>query len=88
MQQLDISFWTEVRITNKAAIQALPLYLSSEHPIIGVFDADLFIEDLNEKRLRHCSHILVSSMLCWACVGHLVRLQLLPFASTLPAARL
>ena len=56
-------------ITDNAAIQAILLYLSSEHPIIGAFDADLFVEDLISKRLRYCSHLLVSSMLCWACVS-------------------
>lgn len=77
LKELDISFWTEVGITNDAAVQAILLYLSSEHPIIGVFDADIWIEGLTAKNLRHCSHFLVSSMLCWACVSHSFKVTLL-----------
>ncbi|KAG6016425.1 hypothetical protein E4U43_003667 [Claviceps pusilla] len=48
---LEIKFWTSVPIPNTLAASAISFYLESDHPIFGIFDADLFLTDLVEKRL-------------------------------------
>jgi hypothetical protein len=40
-----------------------------DHPIAGLFDTDLFIEDLRSGTKRFCSSLLVVSILAWACVN-------------------
>ena len=44
------------------------LYLASEHPLTGFFDADLFVEDLIAKRKQFCSRFMVSCLLYLAAV--------------------
>lgn len=69
LRSLDISFWTDVPISNEAAKRILSSYLSTEHPVVGFFDADLFVEDLIAQRDRYCSPVLVSGLFFWACVS-------------------
>ncbi|PWI64680.1 hypothetical protein PCL_08689 [Purpureocillium lilacinum] len=66
---LDISCWTALAITNELAAALLSLYLETDHPTLGFFDADLFLTDLIERRVRYCSPLLVSAVLSWACPG-------------------
>lgn len=69
---LEIKFWTSVPIPNTLAASAISFYLESDHPIFGIFDADLFLTDLVKKRLEHCSPFLVSAVLSYACVSGFV----------------
>lgn len=71
---LNMSMWTTVPIPNDLAAAAISLYLQTDHPLLGFFDADIFLEDLVEGRSRYCSPLLVSSLLFWALVSHLLRL--------------
>ncbi|KAK1756403.1 hypothetical protein QBC47DRAFT_379891 [Echria macrotheca] len=64
---LDIHRWTNVPISNSFAAEVLSFYFETEHPIVGVFDPDLFLGDLIGYRTRFCSPLLVSSLLAWAC---------------------
>jgi hypothetical protein len=68
LRALDIKLWTAVTVSNEFAIGALRLFLEIDQPFLGIFDVDLFIEDLVEPRARFCSRLLVNSLLCWACV--------------------
>ncbi|EXJ68129.1 uncharacterized protein A1O5_08744 [Cladophialophora psammophila CBS 110553] len=43
---LSIEFWTNVSISNEFAAGAISLYLETDHPFLGLFDADLFIDSL------------------------------------------
>ncbi|KAG6004552.1 hypothetical protein E4U21_000936 [Claviceps maximensis] len=70
LRNLKIKSWTDVAIPDKLAASAISLYLESEHPIIGAFDADLFVADLVEQRKEHCSHFLVSAVLFYACQAY------------------
>jgi hypothetical protein len=74
LTMLDMSMWTTVPIPNDLAAAAISLYLQTDHPLLGFFDADIFIEDLVEGRSRYCSPLLVSSLLFWALVCHLLKL--------------
>ncbi|KAG5933156.1 hypothetical protein E4U53_001076, partial [Claviceps sorghi] len=70
LANLEIKFWTSVAIPNSLAASAISLYLESDHQMLGVFDADLFLTDLVEQRLEHCSPFLVSAVLCYACQAY------------------
>jgi hypothetical protein len=69
--QVDISFWTDLPIPNDFAIRVIALYLNNDFPVLPLFDADLFLQDLSQKRPYFCSRLLVSALLAWACVGTL-----------------
>lgn len=69
LQNLDITHWTDVPISSKQAAAAISLYLESEHPVIAMFDAQLFIGDLVYKRTDYCSPFLVNALLSYAIVG-------------------
>ena len=69
LSQLNIGFWTNVEVTNHVAASAISLYLETDHPMCGFFNANLFIRDLVQLNLEHCSAFLVSSLLAFACVS-------------------
>lgn len=69
LAQLDIRYWTRVPISNQDAAKVISLYLQNDQPILGLFDADLFLSDLIAKKFEFCSPFLVSSLLAWACVS-------------------
>ncbi|KFA46182.1 hypothetical protein S40293_03792 [Stachybotrys chartarum IBT 40293] len=67
LADLDISFWTDIKMDNTLAAEVITIYLRTDHPILGVFDPYLFIQDLVEKRQRYCSRFLVSAVLYLGC---------------------
>lgn len=69
LQHVDISFWTDVPIDNEAAIHAISLYLNDDQPVVGLLDANLFLDDLVAQRPRFCSRFLVNGLLYWATVS-------------------
>ena len=69
LNQLEIGLWTAVPLSNELAAAIISFYLEVDHPLLGYFDADLFLTDLIDHRLRFCSPLLVSSFLFYACVG-------------------
>ncbi|OAQ60883.2 fungal zn(2)-Cys(6) binuclear cluster domain-containing protein [Pochonia chlamydosporia 170] len=70
LANLRIIQWTSVPVTDEFAAGAISLFLKTDHPILGIFDAELFIRDLIEPRLRFCSPLLVNSLLYWACQAY------------------
>ena len=71
LAQLDISTWTTVQIPNDLAASAISLYLQTDHPVLGFFDADVFLDDLVAGRSRFCSKLLVNCLLFWAMVSNI-----------------
>ncbi|KAH8893966.1 hypothetical protein GQ53DRAFT_644312 [Thozetella sp. PMI_491] len=67
---IDMTQWTTVAVTNAFAARAISLYLETDHPLLGLFDADLFLEDLVNGKLNFCSPLLVNALLCWACQAY------------------
>ncbi|KAJ3457933.1 hypothetical protein MRS44_012042 [Fusarium solani] len=67
LAELDMSFWTTVPIPNDLAAKVLALYLETDHPLLGTFDPDLFLDDLVNRRSRYCSGVLVSALMYWGC---------------------
>ncbi|KAJ3942151.1 uncharacterized protein N0V96_007645 [Colletotrichum fioriniae] len=69
LKDLNIAFWTVVPISNQDAAEVISLYLETDHPILGLFDADLFLNDLVNGEVRYCSSLLVNALLAFACVS-------------------
>jgi hypothetical protein len=71
LEHLDIKFWTTVSVTTQFAASAISIYLVTDHPVFGLFDAELFITDLVECKLNYCCPFLVSSLLAFASVSRI-----------------
>lgn len=71
LRKLKIDFWTTVAVTDGVAANAIALYLENDHPVLGLFDAELFLGDLTELRQDFCSSFLVTALLAFACVRNL-----------------
>lgn len=69
LARLKIAFWTSVGATDEYAARAISLYLQTDYPVFGLFDADLFIRDLVEFNFDYCSAFMVSSLLAFASVS-------------------
>lgn len=69
LSQVDFRIWTDVHIDDGLAAGALSYYLETDHPIHGLFDADLFLGDLSSGELNFCSPMLVNAILAWCCVS-------------------
>ena len=69
LHQLVISRWTKVAVTDEFAAEVISLYLETDHPLLGLFDADLFLDNLVSGELNFCSPLLVNALLCWSCVS-------------------
>lgn len=69
LHQLRMGYWTRVPISDELAARVISSYLVREHPMLGLFDADLFITDLVERRLRFCTPFLLSALMFYACVS-------------------
>lgn len=70
LKLVDIRRWTSVPVNNHFAAGAMSLYLSNDHPILGLFDADLFLDDLTTGNTRFCSRLLVNALFCCACQSY------------------
>ena len=68
LEKLHATFWTGVPIENAHAARLISHYLEIDHPLLGFFEADLFVRDLVDQRNEFCSPLLVSAVLFWACV--------------------
>jgi hypothetical protein len=69
LRGLAISSWTKVPISDTYAANVISLYLTKDHPIVGFFDSDLFLQDLTDGNANFCSPLMVSAVLYWACVS-------------------
>lgn len=69
LQYLDIRYWTTVPIPNMYAASVISLYMTTDHPTVALFDAELFIRDLVGRGHRFCSSLLVNAVLCYQIVG-------------------
>lgn len=70
LHQLEIGYWTRVPISNELAAGAISMFLETNHPVLGFFDADVFLNDLIDHKLQFCSAFLVHALLSYACVSN------------------
>ena len=68
LSALHISAWTNVQVSNELAARIISLYLKTDHPMLGIFDPDLFVSDLITQQGRFCSSLLVNALLYWGAV--------------------
>lgn len=68
LELLTVSYWTRIRIGNALAAQTISHFLQTDHPVLGFFDADLFLRDLVGQGLNFCSSFLFHSVMSLACV--------------------
>lgn len=66
---LNIGFGTAVPVTNNYAAEAITLYLETDHPLIAMFDVDVFIGSLVGGDIAFCSSFLVNALLAFASVS-------------------
>ncbi|RNJ59919.1 hypothetical protein D7B24_000636 [Verticillium nonalfalfae] len=65
LHRLDMSFWTDIPLSNEFATNVISLYLRTDHPLLGMFDPDLFVSDLVGHRDVYCSRFLVHALMYW-----------------------
>ncbi|KAH8754767.1 hypothetical protein F5883DRAFT_431032, partial [Diaporthe sp. PMI_573] len=70
LEHIKILNWTQVPISNDLGARLISFYLTVDHPILGLFDADLFLGDLVAHRTEFCCPFLLSAVLCFACQGY------------------
>lgn len=68
LELLSVSYWTRIPIDNGLAARLISHFLRTDHPVLGFFDADLFVHDLVEQGLSFCSSFLFHSVMSVACV--------------------
>ncbi|CAG7559863.1 unnamed protein product [Fusarium equiseti] len=70
LECLNIGYWSKVPVSDEVAASLISFYIETDHNILGLFDADLFLQDLVECRQRFCSSFLVSALLSYACQSY------------------
>ena len=68
LELLTVSYWTRIPIDNALAARTISHFLQTDHPVLGFFDADLFLRDLVGQGLNFCSSFLFHSIMLLACV--------------------
>lgn len=68
LEDLTIGYWTRIAIEDGLAARAISHFLITDHPVLGFFDADLFLQDLVDQSLNFCSSFLFHSVMSLACV--------------------
>jgi hypothetical protein len=71
LQNLNISRWTNVPVSNDFAARIITLYLETDHPLLGIFDPCLFIDDLVNGATSYCSSFLVNTLMFLGCVSNI-----------------
>lgn len=69
LKDVKIQRWTSVPVSDWFGAGVISFYLGNEHPLLGVFDADLLIGDLVRGEGSFCSPLLISALLAWSCVS-------------------
>jgi hypothetical protein len=68
LRNFDISFWSEIDVTNSFALEVILNYLKTDYPLMGLIDVDLFLDDFVGRRTAFCSKFLVHALMAIACV--------------------
>ncbi len=63
----SIEYWTKL-VDNDVASHLLSLYFTWENPTWQLIDQALFVHDLEHRRGRFCSSLLVHTLLFFGCV--------------------
>ncbi|KAM7187410.1 hypothetical protein V8F20_010995 [Naviculisporaceae sp. PSN 640] len=66
LRYLNIAHWTNIKISNRFAAEAITIYLRMNQTLWAFFHTDLFLDDLVSGETRFCSQMLVNAVLAWA----------------------
>lgn len=69
LHNLQVGYWTDVTVTDDFAARVLSLYITTDHPLLGLFSPDLFITDLVNHQARFCSRFLFHALMYLGCVS-------------------
>jgi hypothetical protein len=69
VQDLDISKWTSVVIPVDTVLNIIIAYLEIDHPVLGFFDAQAFLDSFFGLQGAFCSPLLINSLLAYASVS-------------------
>ncbi|KAI8945961.1 hypothetical protein F4801DRAFT_566339 [Xylaria longipes] len=68
LKYLQADFWTHIRVSNDFAARVISLYMRTDHPLLGLFNSDLFIADLGSRRTNYCSKFLFHALMYLGCL--------------------
>ncbi|CAI6087530.1 unnamed protein product [Clonostachys chloroleuca] len=71
LRNVEFSTWTDVSIDNLDAARLISKYLEVDHPVLGLFDHELFLADLSTGQKRFCTSFLVNAILSWGFLQYL-----------------
>ena len=77
---LRFNAWSKVPVTDSFAASAISLHLETDHATLGLFDVDLFLDDMVSVSYNFCSELLVNALCFVAFVSWPTR-QNLPLAN-------
>lgn len=69
LSNLQVDFWADVAVSNDFVARAISLYIRTDHPLLGLFDPDLFISDLVGRQTKFCSRFLFHALMYLTCVS-------------------
>ncbi|KAI0473637.1 hypothetical protein GGR56DRAFT_676123 [Xylariaceae sp. FL0804] len=67
LRDLRIELWTDIDVSSDLAARALSLFITTDHPLLGLFDPRALITGLLSGERRLCSVFLVHALMCLAC---------------------
>ncbi|KAI1808703.1 hypothetical protein F4811DRAFT_500426 [Daldinia bambusicola] len=67
LRNLQVGFWTDIPISNNVAARVIDIYMTTDHPLLGLFSSDLFITDLVNHQERFCSRLLFHALMYLGC---------------------
>ncbi|KAI0512804.1 hypothetical protein F5B22DRAFT_294743 [Xylaria bambusicola] len=67
LQYLQVGFWTNIKISNDFVAKVISVYMKTDHPLLGLFDTHLFINDLVNQHAKYCSKFLFHSVMYLGC---------------------
>ncbi|KAJ8105530.1 hypothetical protein OPT61_g10119 [Boeremia exigua] len=70
LEMLKVRYWTRIDIDDGLAARAISHFLVTDHPMLGFFDADLFVQDLVDECLNFCTSFLFHSVMSLACQSY------------------
>ncbi|KAF2972120.1 hypothetical protein GQX73_g1422 [Xylaria multiplex] len=63
LQYLQVGFWTNINVSNDFAAKVISAYIITDHPLLGLFDSHLFIDDLVGQKTNYCSRFLFHALM-------------------------
>ncbi|KAI3329588.1 hypothetical protein F4824DRAFT_481941 [Ustulina deusta] len=66
-QRLQVVFWTDIEVSNDFAARVISVYMKTDHPLLGLFDTNLFITDLVNQHTKYCSRFLFHAVMYLGC---------------------